>query len=197
MRTLPTGINSEYGMGWLVMEDGNMLAHGGALDYFQSFVVIRLKEKLGLVILYNQNSMENMLLENNSIRNGLLNLLNNQAPQQISYSWLRWLLLALVIADLLNHLRLFWKLPGWVQRTSNQNRSWLWAKVFLGILIPLFILFGLPLLVKIVQGGSPSWAEPLRMMPDLTLWLLLGMSLNLIRNLLHALALLRQQRLAA
>ncbi len=102
-------------------------------------------------------------------------------------------MLSLATADLLNHLRLFRMLPGWFRQTSVKNRFWEWAKVLAGIVIPSFILFGLPLLVKMLHGGSSNWAEPFRLMPDLTLWLLLGMSLNLIRNLLHALALLRRQ----
>jgi hypothetical protein len=47
-----------------------------------------------------------------------------------------------------------------------------------------------------VQGGSPGWAEPLRLAPDLTVWLLLGMSLDLLRNLIHLPALLRHGVLA-
>jgi CubicO group peptidase (beta-lactamase class C family) len=192
MRTPPAGITSNYGMGWLVMENGNTLAYGGALEYFQSFVVIGLKEKIGLVILYNQNSLENTLVENNAIRDGLLNFLNGKPPQQPFYGWIGWLLLGLATADLLNHLRLLWTLPRWAQKTSTQNRFWLWAKVLAGILIPLAVIFGLPLLVKGLQGGSPSWVEPFQLMPDLTGWLLLGMSLCLARNLLHVPALLRK-----
>ncbi len=192
MRTPPAGIDSEYGMGWLVTEGGNTLAHGGALEYFQSFMAIGLRERQGLVILYNQNSMENMLLENNAIRNGLLDLLNGKTPQQISYSWIGWALLALATADLLNHVRLFWKLPRWAQKASSQNSFWPWVGVLAGIILPLLVVFGLPLLVKAVEGGAPNWSEPLRLMPDLTVWMLLGMGLNLIYNLLRATVLLRR-----
>jgi CubicO group peptidase (beta-lactamase class C family) len=193
MRTPPAGIGSDYGMGWMVMENGNTLAHGGAVDYFQSFVAIGLKEEIGFVTLYNQNSMENMLLENNAIRDGLLKLLNGETPQQKSYGWVGWLLLTLAMSDLGNHLRLFWMSPRWVQKTALQNRLWLWVKVFVGILMPLFVIFGLPPLVNALEGGAANWTEPFKLMPDLTAWLLLGMSLNLIRNLFHAVALLRQQ----
>jgi len=194
MRTPPAGIDSKYGMGWMVMENGNTLVHGGALEYFQSFMALGLKEETGLVILYNQNSMENMLFENNAIRDGLLDLLNGETPQRKSYGWIGWLLLALAMIDLGNHLRLFRILPRWVQKTSSQNRIWPWIKVLVGILIPLAVVFGLPLLVNALEGGAANWVEPFKLMPDLTTWLLLGMSLNLIRNLFHALALLRQPK---
>lgn len=192
MRTPPAGIGSEYGMGWMVMENGNTLAHGGALEYFQSFVALGLKEEMGLVILYNQNSLENMLLENNAIRDGLFDLLHGETPPRNSYGWIGWLLLILATIDLGNHLRLFWILPRWVQKTSSSTRLWLWIKVLIGILIPLGVIFGLPPLINALEGGAANWVEPFKLMPDLTVWLLVGMSLNLIRNLFHALALLRQ-----
>ena len=194
MRTPPARINSEYGMGWMIMENGNTLAHGGALEYFQSFVALGLKEKTGFVLLYNQNSLENMLFENNAIRDGLLSLLNGETPQRTSYAWIGWLLLALAVLDLANHLRLFWRLPRWGQITSQQNRFWRWSKVLVSIIIPLAVIFGLPWLIHALEGGAPNWQEPFKLMPDLTAWLLLGLSLNLIRNLLYFPALVRLQK---
>jgi CubicO group peptidase (beta-lactamase class C family) len=192
MRTPPAGVQSEYGMGWMVLENGNMLAHGGVLEYFQAFVFLELKEKTGLVILFNQSGPENMLFENNTIRDGLLALLKGQSPSKISFGWIGWLLLAVFTADLLNHVRLFAGLPRWKQKTAAQNRKWLRSKVIAGILLPLFVIIGLPLSAAVVQGVSPDWLEPIRLVPDLTIWLLLGMSLLLVRSLLYAFALLRQ-----
>jgi hypothetical protein len=180
-------------MGWLVVENGNTLAHGGALENFQAVIVIGLKEKIGLVILSNQNSMENMLLENNTIRDGLLALLNGKSSSQPSFGWVGWLLLTLFIADMLNHLRLYLSLPHWAQKTAAQNRLWLWLKVGASILLPLFVIFGLPLLVQAMQGGTPNWMEPFQLMPDLTTWLLLGMGLFLVRNLIYSFLLFRQK----
>jgi CubicO group peptidase (beta-lactamase class C family) len=194
MRTPPVGIESEYGMGWLVMENGNTLVHGGALENFHAFVALGLKEEVGLVILCNQNSMENMLFENNAVRDGLLNFLNGEVPQKTSYGWIGWLLLTLATLDLLNHLRLFWMLPRWVQKTSAQNHIWLWIKVLIGILIPAAVILGLPLLMHAIEGGAANWVEPFKLMPDLVTWLLLGMSLNQIRSLIHTIALLRNTR---
>ena len=194
MRTPPRGISSEYGMGWMILENGNTLAHGGALEYFQSFVVLGLEEKTGLVILYNQNGMENMLFENTAIRDGLLSMLKSESPQRTSYGWIGWLLLSLVVLDLVNHLRLFVRLPQWVQVASKQNRFWIWSRVLLSILIPLAVIFGLPWLVHTIEGGAPNWDEPMKLMPDLTAWLLLGLSLNFIRNLLYVPRLLWVQK---
>jgi hypothetical protein len=90
-----------------------------------------------------------------------------------------------------NHLRLFARLPRWAQITSKQNRFWLWSRVWISILVPLVVIFGLPWLVHAFQGGAPNWAEPMKLMPDVTVWLLFGLSLNFIRNILYVLRLLR------
>lgn len=192
IRTPPAGVDSDYAMGWILVENGNTLAYGGALEYFQAFVALGLKEEIGIVALYNQNSLESMLFENSAIRDGLFDFLNGEIPQRTSYAWIGWLLLWLAILDLGNHLRLFWMSPRWVQKTSLQNRLWLWFKVLVGILVPAAVIFGLPWLVHATEGGAPNWVEPFNLMPDITAWLLLGLSLNLIRSLIHARALLRQ-----
>ncbi len=194
MRTPPSGIDSDYAMGWLVRENGNTLAYGGALENFQCFIVMGLREKIGLVILYNQNSMENTLFENNVIRDGLLGLLNGKAPSSSSYGWIGWVLLALALVDLGNHVRLFQMLPRWAQKTSTQPRFWLWIKVLAGLVAPLAVIFGLPPFMHALQGGAANWEEPFKLMPDLVGWLLLGMSLNLIRSIWHALVLPRYGR---
>ncbi|RPJ52017.1 MAG: class A beta-lactamase-related serine hydrolase, partial [Methanobacteriota archaeon] len=155
MRTLPAGVDTEYGMGWMIMENGNTIAHGGAREYFQCFVAVGLKEEIGFVTLYNQNSMENMFFENDTIRAGLLDLLNGETPQRTSYGWIGWVLLTLAALDLGNHLRLFRMSARWVQKPFSQNRPWLWVKVLAGILIPLLVIFGLPWLVHATQGGAP------------------------------------------
>ena len=107
MRTVPAGINGNYGMGWLVMDNGDTIANGGALEYYQAFVLIHLKEKTGLVLLFNQNGIENTMIENNDIRDGLLKLLAGTSPNQFSYGWIGWVLMLFVAADLVNHFRLF------------------------------------------------------------------------------------------
>ncbi len=194
MRTPPAGIESEYAMGWLVRENGNTLAYGGALENFQCFVAMGLKEKIGLVILYNQNSLENTLFENNSIRDALLSLLNGMPPLSSSYGWIGWTLLALALIDLGNHVRLFQRLPRWAQKTSRQPGFWLWTKVLTGMVAPLAVIFGLPPFMHALQGGAANWTEPFKLMPDLVGWLLLGMSLNLIRSIWHALILVQYSR---
>ncbi|NMB55858.1 MAG: beta-lactamase family protein [Leptolinea sp.] len=192
MRTPPAGIDSSYGMGWMVGEDGTTLLHGGALNYFQSFVALDTKDNCGFVALYNQNSMENMMFENSSINSDLVDFLNGKNPTPVNKAWAGLVLLALALADLFNHIRLFRMLPRWVEKTGKQNRVWLWIKVVFGIVFPLAVILGVPPLMNALEGGAPDWIAPFQLMPDIVTWLLLGTTLNFIRSVLHAAALIRK-----
>jgi CubicO group peptidase (beta-lactamase class C family) len=192
MRSTPAGIPSEYGMGWLVLENGAALAHGGSLDRFQAFMYFRPQDQRGFVMLCNQGSLENMLLETSAVRDGLVRLINGQPAQPAAYGWIGWALLALAAADLLNHLRLFRGLAGWARRVPAAKRGWAWARTALGVLAPAFLLFGLPWIMARVEGGAPDWSQPLSLQPDLVVWLLVGMSLTLLRSLARAALLLRR-----
>jgi CubicO group peptidase (beta-lactamase class C family) len=185
MRTPPAGVAGGYGMGWMVLDDGTVLAHGGALDDFQSFVYLDLREKTGFVLLFNQYGLENMLVENNAVRDGVLQWLKGEIPAPVSFGWLGPLLLILAGLDLANHMRLFRRRfsrrrgePG----TQRTRRRILAAG---GLLIPIGVLVGMPLAAALFAGGAPGWTEPLRLAPDLTIWLLAGMSLTLIRSLVY------------
>lgn len=194
MRTEPEGIKSGYGMGWLVLDQGSTIGHGGTLEFFQTFILIHPKEQTGMVILFNQNSIESMQFENNSVRSGLLALLQGSEPKYNAYGWIGWVLLTLFAADLLNHYRLFASLNKWIDKVTHQKRNRAWVKVAVGIIFPLFIIVGIPLVVSAVKGGAPGWSEPFKYAPDLILWLLVGMGLNLIRNIIRAVILLRRPK---
>lgn len=194
MRTPPAGIESQYGMGWMDIDGGQTYAHGGAIHYFQAFEAINVKNKTGIIALYNQDSMENMIFENSSTNTDLIGFMNGEKASPANKAWAGWILLVLAVADLANHVRLFRLLPRWLAKTAKQPRAWLWDKVALGILFPLAVIFGLPALMNALEGGAPNWIEPFRLMPDITIWLLAGMVLNCVRSTWHAVMLFRQPR---
>jgi CubicO group peptidase (beta-lactamase class C family) len=194
MRTPPAGIKSQYGMGWMDIDGGQTYAHGGAINYFQAFEAINVKNKTGIVALYNQDSMENMMFENSSTNTDLVGFMNGKSAVPANKAWAGWILLVLAIADMVNHVRLFRMLPRWLAKTTKQSRVWLWIKVMLGIILPLAVVLGLPALMNALEGGAPNWIEPYELMPDITLWLLTGIALNFIRSIWHAVLLVRQPR---
>jgi len=193
MRSEPAGVDGGYGMGWLILDDGDTIAHGGANEFFQSFILIHQKDKTGMVLLFNQNSMESMQFENNNVRNGLLELLDGRPPKQNGAGWIGWVLLALFGLDLFNHARLFAALGSWKKKIDTKNRLRIRVGAVTVIVLTIFVIFGVPVLVAVIKGGAPSWMEPLRFQPDLIIWLLLGMSLDLVRNCIKLVLVARSQ----
>ncbi len=187
IRTPPAGIDSRYGMGWMVLEDGNTLAHGGDTESFHSIIVMGLKEKTGFVILCNQNSLFQMLTGHQAMLEGMAQLLNGKAPAQpSSLAWVGLLLAAMVAVDLLNHLRLFWQLPRWAARAKAAQRRWVgWLKAMLNVAIPAALLVWLPSLIGTAIDGSAGtgWPDLAGLLPDVTGWLLLTLGLGLVRGL--------------
>jgi hypothetical protein len=97
MRTPPPGIGSRYGMGWMVFEDGNTLFHGGDLEGFHAAVAMGLKEKIGFVVLCNQNSLPQMLTVYDALPGDLSGLLmSGTRPKPDSFAWVGLVLAILV-----------------------------------------------------------------------------------------------------
>lgn len=177
----PVNIDSSYAMGWL--KDGNKIGHGGSLHTYQSFMMLDTDTRTGFIMLINQNSMQNMLAENASIQSGIESILEGNSPETKNYRWIGWLLSGLILLDLVNHIRLFTRFMRTDHKSSKNRTPWQWITTILGVLLPTAILLGLPSLIHHLDGGAPNWYEPFRLMPDITLWLLVGTSLTLARNL--------------
>jgi hypothetical protein len=60
------------------------------------------------------------------------------------------------------------------------------VKAIVGLVVPAVVVVGILLGAAAVQGGTADWSVPMRMAPDLTLWLLAGMALNFARNAIRA-----------
>jgi CubicO group peptidase (beta-lactamase class C family) len=193
MRTPPPGIGSRYGMGWMVVEDGNTLFHGGDLEGFHALVGMGLKEKIGFVILCNQNSLTQMLTVYDALPGDLSSLLMSRTrPKPNSFAWVGLVLAILMAADFLNHLRLFWQLPAWVKKTARQSRVAQWLKILPRLIIALVLLLGLPSLLSAVLGSSGGWLDMFGLLPDVTAWLFVGLTLVLIRGVAKIILLARQ-----
>jgi len=193
MRTPPPGIGSQYGMGWRVFEGGNTLYHGGDLESFHAAVAMGLKEKIGFVILCNQNSLTQMLTVYDALPGDLSSLLmGGTRPKPDSFAWVGLALAILAAADFLNHLRLFWQLPTWIKKTARQSRVVQWLKILPSIVLPLALFLGLPPLLGAMLGASGSWLDMFGLLPDVTAWLVVGLTLVLIRGVVKTILLARQ-----
>ena len=193
MRTPPAGIGSSYGMGWMVVEGGNTLYHGGDLESFHAAVAMGLKEKIGFVILCNQNSLLQMLTVYDALPGELSSLLmGGTPPKPHLFEWIGSVLAALATVDLLNHLRLYWQLPAWVKKTARQPRVMQWLKILPNFVLPLALFLWLPSLLSTILGSGGNWLDIFGLLPDITAWLAIGLTLVLIRGAAKIILLARQ-----
>jgi hypothetical protein len=94
--------------------------------------------------------------------------------------------------DLLNHLRLYWQLPAWVKKTARQPRVMQWLKILPNFVLPLALFLGLPSLLADAFGSKGNWLDIFGLLPDITAWLAIGLTLVLIRGAAKIILLARQ-----
>jgi hypothetical protein len=97
-----------------------------------------------------------------------------------------------VTADFLNHLRLFWQLPAWIKKTARQPCVVQWLKILPSIVLPPALFLGLPSLLGAMLGSSGNWLDMFGLLPDVTAWLVMGLTLVLIRGVAKIILLARQ-----
>ncbi len=186
MFTPPSGIDSQYGMGWLIVEEEGekIVLHGGAVENYTSQFFMLPDRQIGFAVLINQNGLYQMETGHTAIQNGLLNLLTGSpAPAGPNLSWVLGILIAVVLLDLANHLRLFWQLPDWHRKTARQTPTWKWIKTVGSLIIPAALLIGLPMLLGLAMGDSGGdWNDVYGIAPDLAVWLIVTLALSTLRG---------------
>ncbi len=186
MFSTPTGVDSSYGMGWMVLDDpevgGRFYYHSGAIDCFASMYLMLPEKDLGLVLLYNQNSLFPMFFEQEQIMVGAVSALSGEVPAVGGSNWMGLALGGVALLDLLNHLRLF---RGLRRMPAGRKSAWVWLRaVLLEVALPLVVLLFGPQFVASLMGESGGWLDWITVLPDVGIWLLVGLSLTLIRGLL-------------
>jgi CubicO group peptidase (beta-lactamase class C family) len=195
--TPPAGIDSEYGMGWVVTTstDGyRIIYHGGALANFDAFVIMLPDENLGLAFLSNQNGIFSMLFGHQVLRQGLLDLLVGDTPAPSpSYDWVYTLLVILILVDLGSQLYRTLRLPGWLKKVSQKPALKRWLSLLPDLAIPLLLLVGMPVFGNVVMNSSSSWPEAYDLLPDVTLWIIAGSLFSLGRGMARLALVLRSR----
>jgi CubicO group peptidase (beta-lactamase class C family) len=199
MFTVPPGIGGDYGMGWMVMQDpalGKFFFHGGALDNFQTSLLLAPGQKVGLALLCNQGGVLPMFTGYSTLRDGLLDLLKGNTPQQSSPVWVFPALGAVMALDLGTGVFRTWRLPLWAHRTARRRPAVRWLRALADLLVAPAIVIGVPLVATAIGGGG-TWLDAYGLLPDVTAWVLLGSALTLVRGLAKVTIVARQMGLPA
>jgi CubicO group peptidase (beta-lactamase class C family) len=198
--TPPAGIDSEYGMGWVITTstDGyRVIYHGGALAAFDAFVIMLPDQNLGLAFLSNQNGIFSMLFGHQVLRQGLLDLLVGDTPAPSpSYDWVYAALAGLIAVDFGWQIYRTLRLPHWLKKVQQKPALARWLSLLPDLLIPLILLVGLPAFGNIVMNGAENWLDAYDMLPDVTLWVIAGSLFSLGRGAARLVMVLRSRNFA-
>jgi CubicO group peptidase (beta-lactamase class C family) len=185
---------SGYGMGWMVIEDGeggSFLFHGGALENYQSALYLDPASGRGFALLMNEGGLEAQTGLGN-IQTALIGALKGgplekPAPRPIVLV-LSGLLIAVAAAEAFRCLRL-----GAWRRRKGARRPWRnWLGAALELAGSLFILFGLLPLGNAASGEIADWPTVYGLAPELALAAGLAVLGGLFRGGYKLLALFRR-----
>ncbi|MCE1254018.1 MAG: beta-lactamase family protein [Anaerolineae bacterium] len=197
MMSPPQGINSEYGMGWMITKsaDGHKLVlHGGALTNFSSMLMLIPEENAAYVMLCNQNGLIPMFTGLQNIKLGLADLAaGSPAPVGPSYDGLYVILSLIVAVELGSQIYRLARLPRWYAGLMQKQKKVIWRDILSDVLLPLILFLGIPPLLNVILGGSGDWMDAYDLLPDVTLWLLTSFSLSFIRGMLRFIIWFRQK----
>jgi CubicO group peptidase (beta-lactamase class C family) len=195
--TPPAGIDSEYGMGWVITTstDGyRVIYHGGALAAFDAFVILLPDQNLGLAFLSNQNGAFSMLFGHQVLRQGLLDLLVGDTPApNPAYDWVYALLAGSIVSDFGSQIYRTLRLPRWLKKVSQKPALARWLSLVPDLAIPLLLL-SLPAFVNLVMNGSGNWRDAYDLLPDITIWIIAGSLFSFGRGITRLVLVLRARK---
>jgi hypothetical protein len=180
----PGRSNEEYAMGWLVVDDGvngRVLAHGGALENYQSFFYINPQSKLGFVILANQGGLLPMSLGFATVRDGLLSIIGGERPESGPKQWPIVVVTAIFVFGVGMAGFQTLRLKTWENRTARQKPWKRWLGGSIELIWPCFLLFGLIPFMNRLMGDKADWAMIYGLVPELFFLLAVSIGLGFFR----------------
>jgi CubicO group peptidase (beta-lactamase class C family) len=171
----PQNIKGGYAMGWLAVDTIGktpFLAHGGSLENYQSFLYINPQLNTGFVFLMNQGGLLPMIGGFNTLRNGLIRIIDKEQPEDGPGLWPVVLVLACFLLVLALEVFITIRLKTWQNRTGQKKRWKRWAGMFLEIAFTCFLLYWLN------KGGYMFY----NLLPESFLLLWIMIILGIIRS---------------
>jgi CubicO group peptidase (beta-lactamase class C family) len=189
----PGGVESGYGMGWLVARssDGRRLVfHAGSLERFRADILLVPEQKRGLVILVNQNGILRPLLDPNPPWMGVAHLMLGRAgPPPPPGRFRAGVFLLVVGIDLGIGVFRLWRLPRWRDKALTRSRGARWSRASLDALLPGAFLAFFPALLGRVVGAEVTWLGFFDFLPDVAIWFVASAALGLTRGVAKAMIL--------
>lgn len=133
-----------YGMGWIIVEGGEKILHGGANKTFRTDVFIYPRHDRAFILLSNQGHQTDHFISAAQMTRSVEAIVLGQTPPPVdegwSVRWIGWALGALVIGLIVLHTRNFLGLRGWRQRAQGMTPGKKALDIGISFIIPTAIL---------------------------------------------------------
>lgn len=194
MQTPVASTGGWYGLGWFVGEHRGMrmISHGGANEYYKSEVMLFPNQDLAVVLLINQMSLLQAYWGYSQIQYGLVDVLTGHTPTGgLNIGLLGWGLLAAFVVTVFFALRGLLRLPGWPERMAARTPLARWRDALGHLIFPLIFIFLMPVGVQAWMQRGFTWQYAFTLVPDMMLWMSVGVGADLLQFVYKSVYLLR------
>lgn len=170
-----------YGMGWIIVDNGTKILHGGANEAFRTDVNLYPRRDRAFVLLDNQGHQVDHFVSAAQLANSVEAVVLGRTlavEQGWSVRWVGWGLGALVAALVVLHVRNFRALRTWrdrARRMTSRKKAW---DVAVSFIIPTVILIVVFTLVRNFYGNRFNALTTLAYfrlgLPDVFILMLVG-----------------------
>lgn len=197
MHTPPKNIQTTYAMGWTESTHNGrrILEHNGILSAYSADIVLLPKEEVGIVLLYNVNSLPTNAFAQPEIHNGLIALLIGQQPE---VGWMNvrlwsWFTALLTIAGGGMAVRSLRQLPNW-SKNAHTLPVWRLVPGILWTFVPaLMLLWGIPAMTARFADRVFGFVNLYKSMMGIFTWLALTGLLGMINGIARLACLMRSE----
>ncbi len=194
----PENKKTGYAMGWLAMSEPggqDFLVHGGALENYQSFFYINPKRRTGFVILMNQGGLLPVIQGFNTVRSGLLKILDNEQPENGPGVILVAAVSGVFLLGLCVEIFLTIRLKKWLSRIAKKPVWRQWIGIIFEFTISCFLLWGFIPMMNLLMGDKADWSMLYYLIPELFYFLSMLIIFGFLRSLLKTWIFFNKHRL--
>lgn len=180
-RILTPGLGA-YGMGWMIVDGGAKILHGGANQTFRTDVNIYPRQDRAFVLLSNQGHQVDHFVSAAQLASSVEAVVLGKTPPPVnqgwSVRWIGWALGALVIGLVVLHTRNFLGLRGWRSRAQAMSPGKRALDIGVSFIIPIVILLVVITQVRAFYGDRFNLATTAAYfrfgLPDVFILMLIG-----------------------
>ncbi|PKM70482.1 MAG: hypothetical protein CVU93_01855 [Firmicutes bacterium HGW-Firmicutes-18] len=188
------GIGS-YGMGWIIVDYGAKIFHGGANETFRTDVNLYPRQNKGFVLLTNEGHQLDHFISTSQLKSAVESALLNSNVDFVKKSWsvryYGWILGFIVLLLLVLHTTNFLALRKWAERIKTFSSTRRFVDVAISFIIPSCILLAVFFGVKDFYGHRFNLLINLfslpTVLPDIFILMLVGIIPDYIQGMIKVL----------